>query len=460
MKKLLKIIGGLVSLIIITAIAVPMFISADYVKTQLQAQVKKATGRELKIEGKASISLLPSIAVKLSDVTFGNPAGFSTPFFVKVKTLSVGAALKPLLNKQLRITDITIDGTTLNLEEATNGAKNWDFVSGRKDGATAKSESEATQKSGPSPLMIDAVHIRDAAVNYRKAGSKPIQLATTKIDADVTMKGEMVKVALNNATLYGGSAKGTAKKDGEAFAMKIDISDVKIEPLMVGLTGASKFEGAATIGLDVTSKTTTLMPSLNGTGAIKMNDGAIKGINIASFLRDVKGGFIIGNTPAEKTDFTEMTASVKISNGVMSNEDLSMKSPVLRLTGAGTVNLPTQTINYRAVPSIVGTLKGQGGKDKLSSGGLDIPLLITGSWSAISVMPDMAGIVNGVLQNPAALSKKIKGLEDAVGDFNSPKDIGKALLGGKKEAAGDSTKPQQLKPEDAIGGLINALGKK
>lgn len=71
MKRVLKIIGAVVALIVVVAIAIPFFISADYVKAQLQAQVKKATGRTLEIKGEASISVFPSIAIHVADVTFG-----------------------------------------------------------------------------------------------------------------------------------------------------------------------------------------------------------------------------------------------------------------------------------------------------------------------------------------------------------------------------------------------------
>ncbi len=428
MKTLLKIIAALVALILIAAVTAPMFISAEYVKAQLQAQVKKATGRELKIDGKASISVLPNVVVTLEEVTFRNPAGFASPYFVKVKTLSVGAALKPLLSRQLRITDITIDGAVLNLEHAASGKENWDFVSGKKDGAA---DAREEKKSGSSPLIIDVVHIRNSAVNYRKVGAKPMNLATTHIDADVALTGEVVKLSLGNASLYGGTAKGAASMDGPALAMRMDLVGVKIEPLMVALTGASKLEGAATIGLDVTGKGKSgdaIMRALNGTGTIKINDGAVKGINIASFLRDAKRGFVMGSSSTEKTDFTEMTASVKIAQGVATNDDLSMKSPVLRLSGKGTINLGAQTINYRAVPTLVGTIQGQGGRDDAK--GIAVPLLITGPWSAIAVTPDMAGLLQESLKNPEALKQNLKSAKELIGDVNSPKDIGKALFGG------------------------------
>lgn len=436
MKTLLKISGALVALLVMVAIAVPFFISAEYVKTKLAEQVKAATGRTLTIKGKASFTVLPSVAVKLEDVTLGNPAGFSGKYFAHVKSLSLGAALKPLLHKQVQVTGITIDGATLNLEEAASGAKNWDFGGGKK-AAASESKTQGTQSASDNPaLTIDAIHIRDTAVSYRKYGAEPVKFDATKISADIAMKGTATHVTLNTLALYDGAAKAAVKLDTKTNAMelKADLSGIQVEPLMIALSGASKLQGAATVAIDVKGKNgeqAAMMRSLNGTASLKMADGAIKGINVASFLRDLKRGFVMGQSSTEKTDFTELTASLKIANGVATNDDLAMKSPILRLAGKGSLDLAARTINYRAEPTIVGTLKGQGGKD-MKGKGFEVPLLITGPWSAVQVNPDVAGLVNEAIKNPEALQQNIKDIGDSIGKFNSPKDIGGALFGGKK----------------------------
>jgi AsmA protein len=701
MKKLLKIIGALVALILVVGLAAPMFISADFIKAQLTEQVKKATGRTLEIKGAASIKLLPNIAVKVEDVTLGNPAGFKSAYLVHIGKLETGAALKPLLNKELRITGVTLEDAVVNLEETAAGAKNWEFKSAAKADDSKQAEPSNSEKSQPlKQLAIGTVTIKNTSLTYDKAGSKPTKVEALnlaldgadgagplKLVGDATLRGEKLALALNvksakdflagklvpttlgvtlpsgkldfngeagakgaeygaagklqlaisdvaklsgwasgkpakagfprsvklaanvkangvtkqvqldglsaqldalnatgalkiahggavpsisgelsipaldlddisggakagdaggaqpsapaksdgwsdapidasglraananlklaigkltsgkvqvadiaasialnggklnvtlgNASLYGGVAKGTVGLDGSGagagFATNLTLTKIDIEALMTAMSGASKLKGTATLGLNINghgASQRAIVSSLGGNGSMKINDGAIKGINIASFLRDAKKGFIFGDGSTESTDFTEMTATFKIAQGIVSNDDLSMKSPVLRLAGKGTISLPPRTINYRAVPTLVGTLQGQGGKDGLA--GLDVPLLITGPWSKISVTPDLAGALDSALKNPEALKQNIKGIKDTIGDLNSPKDIGKALLGiGKKEAApvpenqpaapasatpqatpapAPKTKEQQI--QEGIGGLLNTFGK-
>jgi uncharacterized protein involved in outer membrane biogenesis len=428
MKCVLKIVAGLVVLLIIVAIAIPMFISADYLKSQLVTQVKAATGRTLEIKGKASLSIFPSIAVTVEDVTFGNPAGFASPYFAHIGSLQVGAALGPLLHKELLITGITLDSATLNLEQNAAGTTNWSFASPTAAKTPTPKTNTADATSSGTSLVINEAKIKDAAVNYHKFGASPMQFALSAVDATVAMNGANVDIDLGNASLYGGSIKGTAKHGGDdSVAVDMDLSGVQIEPLVTALTGGSQMKGTANVSVKVTGKGATqpaIMNSLDGSGDVKITDGAIKGINIANFLRNAKQAFVLGGDTNQSTDFSALTASYKITNGVLSNDDLSMLSPGLRLTGKGTLNLVQQTINYHAVPAIVGSLEGQGGQSDAS--GVGIPLNITGPWSAISVQPDLAGVVQGLVKSPAALKQNLQGLTGNIG-----------LLFGKKPATGN-----------------------
>lgn len=694
MKRILKLVSAIVALIVIAAIALPMFISADFLKAQLQEQVKKATGRELVIKGKASLSVFPNIAIHVEDVTLGNPAGFESPYLVHIAKLETGAALGPLLSKQLRISGITLEGAKLYLEQQTSGAKNWDFAGAKPAAAEPEEKATGEQKSPLKQLAIGRVTVKNTDVYFSKPGAKPIaaeninialdgadgsgplslngsvdyqkqpvqfsldvkemkallagktaavraglklpsgstanfdgelsthegpngkgkfgftsdnlggligwatgnkpagnlpkkvnvqsnvaltdaqtmaleglsfsvdslsgagklalklggavpavngelklgvvnlneltgnaaaapaaeagkaapasgsagwsdaplnlsglravnanlklaieklisgKLEFTDIATDIALNGGNAKITLGNMSLYGGAAKGTVGLDGSGagagLATNLTLSNVDIEKLMTAMSGASRLEGIANLVLTINGRGASqraLVSALGGGGNFKINDGAIKGINVASFLRDAKKGFILSDSSTESTDFTEMTASYSIAQGVVSNKDLSMKSPVLRLGGSGSVSLPARTINYRAVPTLVSSLKGQGATE--TSTGLDIPLLITGPWSAISITPDLEGILTNALTNPDALKDNIKGVKEGLKNFNSPKDIGKALLGGTNGAAPapaatpatsatPTTSPKPAKEqliEDAIGGVLGGFGK-
>src|SRR5690606_1816924 len=96
----------------------------------------------------------------------------------------------------------------------------------------------------------------------------------------------------------------------------------------------------------------SLIHGLSGSAEIAIADGAIKGVNLGQMARNIKSAFRAEKT-VEKTDFASLTATLKMTNGIISNDDLYMKAPFLRLKGNGTINLPAYTINYRLLPELV-----------------------------------------------------------------------------------------------------------
>jgi len=130
-----------------------------------------------------------------------------------------------------------------------------------------------------------------------------------------------------------------------------------------------------------------------------------------------------------------MKASFIIKNGVAHNDDLTMKAPLFRITGSGDIDIANETINYIAKPTVVASLKGQGGADIDALDGLTIPVKITGTFSAPKYNMDFAAI-------GTALAKSQ--LLDKVGG-------GKAaplqqLIGGDKESALKSLTGSKSKP--------------
>ena len=79
-----------------------------------------------------------------------------------------------------------------------------------------------------------------------------------------------------------------------------------------------------------------------------------------------------------------MRGSAKITNGVARNDDLLMTSPVVKVTGTGTVDIPANNINYLAKAELVQNCAGIGKRD-LS--GQYIPVKITGPLDKPKISP-------------------------------------------------------------------------
>jgi AsmA protein len=113
-----------------------------------------------------------------------------------------------------------------------------------------------------------------------------------------------------------------------------------------------------------------------------MKDGAIKGVNLADSVRNAKSMLGAKQQKADatqKTDFSEATASFKITGGVARNDDLKVASPFLRMGGAGNLDIGNNTIDYLAKATLAATAKGQGGRDAKDVAGITIPVKLTGA---------------------------------------------------------------------------------
>ena len=101
-----------------------------------------------------------------------------------------------------------------------------------------------------------------------------------------------------------------------------------------------------------------------------------------------------------RTEFTEMTGSARLTNGVARNDDLVMVSPVVRVRGAGTVDLPQDRIEYRAEAELVQSCAGIGKRD-LS--GHVIPVTIVGPIADPSVKPEIpVGLIQALRRRRAS----------------------------------------------------------
>ena len=262
----------------------------------------------------------------------------------------------------------------------------------------------------------------------------------SKIKLGVHAAGGQLDLAPLSASLYEGVLSATAKVDADVNRVGVNaaLEGVSVEPLLKDLSGKDLLEGHGQLKLNVTTLGPTvgaMRRALGGAASLALRDGAIRGINIAQKLRDLKSTLSTGSTPAaaassnEKTDFSELTASFSIKNGVATNNDLQAKSPLLRLGGAGTIDIGASSLDYTIQASVVGTLAGQGGSDLSNLRGMTLPVRLSGPFTALSYQLDWGSIARQVGTRKA--TEQVKNL---IGGklkqgTTSPSNIGDALKG-------------------------------
>jgi len=248
--------------------------------------------------------------------------------------------------------------------------------------------------------------------------------------------------------LSGGTVTETASLNAATFPASwkesVHITDVKVGPLLKALADMDMLEGS--LSMDTSLKATGLtqagVKTLNGRGNVLMRNGKIKGFDIAGAIRKFTNP--MAQTGARETDFSQLSGSFTVNDGVADNQDLFMASPLLRVTGSGKVDLVQKLLDYHVKPRVVGSLVGQGDTSPVRRG-LTVPLHITGPFAAPSVKPEISA--STLIDNAPALLNKGK-----VGGA-----LGKILGSGKTPANQDAPPPES--PEQKLlKGLGGALG--
>lgn len=267
------------------------------------------------------------------------------------------------------------------------------------------------------PLDFAALRRADANLDLNLGGLTIRKIKIGRSHLLVALKGGRLVADLRPMSLYNGNgqARLTLEDSGQLpdVSLDADLSGLALNPFLADTIGVSRLEGTANGKLKIAGRGRSqraIVASLAGAGKIEFRNGAIRGINLAAMVRNVKSAFL--NPEArkqQKTDFSEISGSYTIRNGVLSNKDLELKSPLLRATGKGTVNLVTRTVDYRIEPKLVASTVGQGGKANLA--GLMVPVIVTGPWDNLSYHPDLAAALGQVTKGKGfqELEKAIPG---------------------------------------------------
>lgn len=239
--------------------------------------------------------------------------------------------------------------------------------------------------------------------SLRMGALKIMNVKSSELRVDVQARDGIVNINPLSANLYQGSANGSLKINAQStpsVAINQNLTGVNVATLGKDAVNFDTLEGRGNIVVNLTLQGNTvseMKKAANGNLSLNLADGAIRGINIAKKMRDAKS--MLGAksesqsaNKEEKTDFSELKASFKVTNGIAHNDDLSMKSPLLRLSGNGDINIGNNSINYLAKAMLAKTLEGQGGQDGVQ--GLTVPVRVSGSFVDLKYNLDFNAMVS------------------------------------------------------------------
>lgn len=267
-----------------------------------------------------------------------------------------------------------------------------------------KSPKESAKSTGSeTPLDFGGLRKLNLDGSLRIGVLKAMNVKSSELHIGVHARDGIVKIDPMSANLYQGRVSGSVSVNSQGvpvITINQNLSDVNVATLGKDAVNFDALEGKGNVGINLTSQGNTvgeMKNAVNGSLSLNLADGAIKGINIAKKIRDTKNLLSAKSqsqaaNKEEKTDFSELKATFKVNNGIAHNDDLSMKSPLLRLSGNGDINIDNDSINYLAKATLAKTLEGQGGQD--SVGGLTVPVRVSGPFTDLKYTLDFAAMVN------------------------------------------------------------------
>ena len=301
--------------------------------------------------------------------------------------------------------------------------------------AAGEAPAEEPEQGAGGGLPMEPLRSLNLDARLRVGELKASGLTARQVELKLKGQDGVLSLEPLAAQLYGGSARLNASLDarGEAPALRLvpQLTGIAAGPLLEDLRGSAPILGTGDFSADLRAQGSdpdALQRSLDGELQFAFRDGAINGFNIARALRQVKAR--LDGEPApddgpDQTDFSELTGSAQVADGLVDNQDLYMKSPLLRVTGAGQVDLPQQALDYRVKTVIVGSLEGQGGKDLEELQGIPIPVHIKGPFADPKVRPDLANALSETAK--ARVEEKVEERKQEIVD-EIKEEAGKKLL--------------------------------
>ncbi|MBF6058273.1 AsmA family protein [Thiomicrorhabdus heinhorstiae] len=285
--------------------------------------------------------------------------------------------------------DLTLDQIDLNrylpktkTEEATQPASKEDIEIPLPEELLKSMTVDGTVKVGS--LKVQKLQPKNILVTLKAKNGK-WQLSPTRADIFGTQLSVQAGLDVSGKT--------------PQYSAKVTAPKVPVGDVMLAFTDNDMLSGTGSVNTDLTTsgrKLSELKQNLNGNVSSDLIDGAVKGFNLAQSIREAKAKLSGETLPATdevpQTDFSELLAKLKITNGVANIESLSALAPFMRISAEGKANIVTEQMNVLVNAKIVESDKGQGGKEFQDLSGLTIPVRLKGAMVSPAVSLDLASL--------------------------------------------------------------------
>lgn len=278
MRRLLLIGGILLAVLVVAAVAIPLFINVDAFRPELEKRLSAALNREVHI-GKLSASVFRGGA-SADNISIADDPAFSQGPFLQASAVNVGVHLLPLIfSHRLEVTSLTVEQPEIVLLRTAAGKWNYSSLGGT-----------ASKSSSPPPASADALSIATFEIVDGKirVGQMRGHSVRERIYQNVSLQahnisaGSVVPFTLSAVTPGGGALKleGQAGPLDRQDSMRTPFdATINLQHADLGATGFLDPSSGLGGTLDFTGKLTSDGRRLHSEGKANANG-----------LKLVKGG--------------------------------------------------------------------------------------------------------------------------------------------------------------------------
>jgi AsmA protein len=253
-------------------------------------------------------------------------------------------------------------------------------------------------------LPLDVMRTVDVRGELKFGKTKFSGLTLTDVAFPLTVANGAARLT-PSAQLYGGRFTGDIglAVEGEAANMTVvqNLEDVDLAALGQDLLGSQDITGIGDVRLNLVTAGRNLgdmRRGLDGDVAFNVMDGSIEGIDLWYELRRARAR-LDGDPEPERGDaprrttFSSLAATGVIEDALLTNRDLNGRLDFMTIQGSGTVNLLDDMIDFDLVATMIDSPVLQSDPEMVRYAGSDLPLRVTGTVAAPSVLPDFSAIV-------------------------------------------------------------------
>ena len=319
--------------------------------------------------------------------------------------------------------------------------------------APPSEEEAASEESAEVAIPVELIRAlkADGSMRLAEAFVGPVRFSDMQLG--VRSADGLLRLHPINANFFDGSYSGDVRIDASGATPSLSVNEniqgVNVASMLASMYDVQNVTGTISAGFVLSGAGPTLSAiasDLDGSMRFELLDGEWQGIDVWQQLRTARALYKREAPPEPRlparTEFSSITATGTVTDGVFTNDDLLAELPFVRITGGGEVNLGAGNMDYSVQARILREpefMSDASDEEIADFTEALIPIRISGPLTSPSFRPDIEGLFRQEVEQ--AIEEKKDELKEEL--FNR-------LLGGEEEeqGAGDGADTGTEEPKD------------